>query len=574
MDFVVPQLASDYNRYEQASAFSTDLQRLPYPRVDCGMSHTAATMAAKSRGSVQHMNRRNVLVAVLVWVLLTPGNASANSGPIEDVRVSPPRTPAGVRSPFTGLLAAPVGDAFFTPPMPLPGVPGDVIWASKSPTPCQDLYGAPGGFCTARLPVVRPSNRTAEIWRIMFHSLDRAGRSRAVSAIVVADPPTAASASILVTQHGSYGLGDQCGVIDSQFGGGFAGVGNAAENYLNEGWVIIAPSAPGSRSPGVQTSLISGDSSRSILDAAWAAHVFTGAKLEAVVHGHSIGGMMVTAVGGEATTYAPQLKVRGIIANAPAGLSGPASPLFDPTRGPLFGKSSDPLGAKAKSATLALAAAYEQAYSPNFKSSDYLTPLGLQTWQSIKDFCVDRAESWVRFIPWNKLFRKTLPTLDTGTMQRLSDVPTMIIIANRDEFADPLHVYHAYQTLCAAGQPTYLTAMDVDHISTLKVLGWSDTTGLKTWIKTVAGGSVPAGPCAPMNPSLTSWQKYTFTQVARALNISVPNKSTISVAASGSCRIMRQLINVSPGGSCILNVKVMQGKQTLQTKSQTFSTVG
>lgn len=515
-----------------------------------------------------------VLAAVLTCVLVSPGHAAASSGQIEDVRVSPQRTSAGARPLFTGLLAAPTGDAFFTPPTPLPGVPGDVIWATKSPTPCEDLYGAPFGVCTARLPLVRPSNRTAEIWRIMYHSLDRAGRSRAVSAIVVADPPTAASSSILVTQHGSYGLGDQCGVIDSRFGGGFAGVGLAADNYLSEGWVIIAPSAPGSRSPGVQTSLISGDSSRSIIDAAWAAHVFTGAKLETVVHGHSIGGMMVTAVGGEATTYAPQLKVRGVIANAPAGLSGPNSPIFDPTRGSLSGKSSDPLGAKAKTATLALAAAYEQAYAPNFKSSDYLTQLGLQTWQSIKDLCVDQAESSVKSIPWNKLFRKSLPALDTGTMQRLSSVPTMIIISNRDEFADPLHIYHAFQTLCAAGQPTYLATVDVNHITTLQVLGWNDTTGLKLWIKTVAGGGVPAGSCAPMSPSLTAWQKYTFTQVARSLNIAVPAKARLSVGASGTCRIARQLVNVTAGGTCTLDIKVILGKRTLQSTSQTFSTTG
>lgn len=521
------------------------------------------------------MSKRGFVLSFLVLTSLAPSTVSAAESIQSDARITPKRTSHGVRPTFSGLLDAPEGEAFFEPPTPLPGVPGDVIWAMRSPTPCEDLYGAlrGPGTCDARLPRMLPSSREVQIWRIMFHSLDRSGRSRAVSAIVVADPPTASTARILVTQHGSYGNGDQCGIIGNPFGGGFVGLGMTAENYAKEGWVVIAPSAPGAKSPGVQTSLISGDSSRSIIDAAWAAHVFTGATPEAVIHGHSIGGMMVTAVGGEVSSYAPQLTIKGVIANAPAGLSGPSSPLFDSTRGPLIDKAFDVRAAGTKNAALALAAAYEQAFAPNFKSADYLTAAGQRAWLAVKDLCVEKAAQYLVGLSWKKLFKKPLPALDSGTMQRLSGVPTWIVISTIDTFADPLNVYHAYQTLCAAGQPTYLSTVEVDHIGTLGVLSSRDTTGLKTWVNSVAQGEIPEGSCTGMSPSLASWQLYTFNQVARALSMNVPAKSKLSMRASGNCKIVRQVLSVTSGGSCTLTISVLRGKRVVESRSQTFKTV-
>jgi len=526
--------------------------------------------------------RTAALIAGTLIAVILPDAALAkredppgkHGGLVEDVRITPARTTAGTRPAFTGLLAAPAGDAFFAPPTPLPGAPGDVIWATRSPTPCEDLWGALLGSCTARIPPVRGTNRTVEVWRILYHSLDRAGRPRAASAILVADPPTAATSRIMVSQHGSYGLGDHCGVIESRRGGGFAGIGMAVDSYLSKGWVVIAPSAPGARAPGVQTSVVSGDASRSIIDAAWAAHTFTGALPETVVHGHSVGGMMVTGVGGEAVSYAPQLRIRGLIVNAPAGVSGPLSPVFDATRGPTIEKPLDYPAARTKTATLALIAAYEQAYAPTFRSEEYLTKAGKRVWQRIKDMCVDEAVLYVVGHPWEKLFTKTVEHIDTGTMRRLSNVPTWFVVARNDDTADPLNSYHAYQTLCAAGQPTYLSIVEYTHPQTLHVLAENDTSGLKDWVNQVAVGNVPDGACTGMQPSLAAWQKYTYNQLALATGMQVPVNANISVATSGHCRTKtrREFVTVTPGGTCSLTITISRGRRTHQTHTQSFTT--
>jgi hypothetical protein len=537
--------------------------------------------STESRRRARGKRSGRVLAGALT-LLLIPDGASAQSptrddvrqAPIEDIRVTPERTAVGARTAFSALLPAPAGEAFFHPPTPLPGVPGDIIWATLSPTPCEDLWGARGGSCTARIPPVRGTNRTAEIWRIMYHSLDRAGRPRASSAILVVDPLTAPTSRIMVTQHGSYGIGDHCGVIGSPFGGGFAGVGFAAENYLSSGWVIIAPSAPGAKSPGVQTSLVSGDSSRSIIDAAWAAHLFTGARPEVIVHGHSVGGMMVTGVGGEATSYAPQLLIRGVIVNAPAGVSGPTSPIFDATRGPLVDRPFDSAAAKTKTAALALVAAYAQAYAPVFRSEEYLTKTGLRAWQRVKNMCSDEAAAHVIGLSWADMFKKQIPALDGGTLQRLSNVPTWLVVARNDAYADPLNVYHAYQTLCAAGQPVYLSMVDLEHAQTLQVLGEHDRSGLKEWVNSVATGNVPAGACSGMQPRMTSWQTYTYNQIALALGLRVPPNARITAKTAGNCRTKaaRGLVRVTPDGICTLTLTITQGKRVLQTHTQSFTT--
>lgn len=547
------------------------------------------TMHAPTRTKHKTLLRRNgnllagSLLTGALLVVTTPSSAGAQPGksaeprkaPIEDQRITPARTPGGTRPAFRGLLEAPAGEAFFNPPTPLPGVPGDIVWAMRSPTPCEDLWGAPSGTCTARIPPVRGTTRTAEIWRIVYHTLDRAGRPRAASAIVVADPPTASTSRIMVTQHGSYGLGDQCGVIDSRMGGGFAGVGYAAEHYLSKGWVIVAPSAPGARAPGVQTSLISGDATRSVIDAAWAAHIFTGALPETIVHGHSVGGMMVTGVGGEATSYAPQLHVRGIIANAPAGVSGPHSPVFDVTRGPVLGKPFDYQAARTKTFALALIAAYAQAYAPGFKPEQYLTKVGKRTWKRVQGMCVDEAAQHVVGLSWDELFTQTPDLMDTGTMQRLSNVPTWFIISRNDSYADPLNVYHAYQTLCAAGQPSYLSVLDLSHEQTLRALGENDQSGLKDWIDQVVAGNVPAGACLGMQPTLAAWQKYTYNQIALALGMRIPSKAVVSVKAAGHCRTKaeRGFVTVTPGGTCTLTVTITRDKRSIQNHTQAFATV-
>lgn len=522
---------------------------------------------------LRRMFRKAQWLSLLATTAIFVSPTVAGAKPVNDEAITPQRSifsPSGV---FTGLLDAPTGDAFFNAPSPLPGRPGDVIWAAKSPQPCQDLFGALTGTCNIPIPIVRGTNRAVEVWRILLHSMDRAGRSRAVSAVVVADPPTAANSRVMVTQHGWAGMGDRCGILGGQFGGGFANLGNAVQNYLSDGWVFVAPSAPGAAAPGLTTNMVSGDSARSLIDAAWATHLFTGARREVVMHGHSFGGMMVTGVGGEVTTYAPELIIRGLVVNAAYGLTGPSVPGFDGSRGAVIDKPFDYQSAVTKAGTLALVAQYSQAYAPSFKASNYLTKIGLRYMKIVTELCSGPAVSAVIGLSWKELFKKTPEVPDIGSISRLSKVPAWFVVADGDEIVEPLMSYHAYVSMCSAGQPTYLSVVEGKHGTSLGVLSPRDTSGLKGWIADVASGNAPPGACAAMQPKMASWYPYSATQVAQAFNVRMTSKDKVSVSAKGACRVGKsQGVSVRPDSACELTIKVTRGTKTIATQTVTVQT--
>jgi hypothetical protein len=508
--------------------------------------------------------RRITALVIVVWIAASPGSVVAQSRTSNDVQVTPERSTLSTGRTFTGILEAPAGEEFFNPPTPIPGRPGDVIWATQSPQACADLFGTPNTGCNIPLPIVRGTSRTVEVWRVLLHSLDRMGRPRAVSAVIVADPETAADSRVLLTQHGWAGMGDKCGIIGSRLGGGFAALGNAVQNYLSDGWVLVAPSAPGASAPGLTTSMVSGDSARSLIDATWATHLFTGARPEVVMHGHSVGGMMVSGVGGVAQTYAPELTIRGLVMNAAYGLTGPGVPGFDRDRGQIIDKPFSYEAAVSKAGALALVAQYSQAFAPKFKATDYLTKTGLRYMRTVTDSCAGAAISEVSGMSWRQLFKRTLEVPDQGSISRLSTIPTWFIVADGDEIVDPLISYHAYQALCRAGQPTYLSMFEGRHGSSLSVLNPRDSSGLKSWINRVARGEVPDGSCTSMQPMMASWYLYTASQLASAFGVDLQPKDKVTADATGSCRGSKQgVITVKPGGTCSLTIKALRGRRAV-----------
>lgn len=286
------------------------------------------------------------------------------------------------------------------------------------------------------------------------------------------------------------------------------------------------------------------------------------------MHGHSLGAFMVSGVGGEVSTYAPELSVRGVIMNA-GGLTGPNSPAFgDPGRARLIDTLGNVESAQAKALALALAAQYEQAYAPDFRAADYLTPMGLDYLRQITDLCTQAAESVVSNVPFEQLFHKQLPLIDIGSESRLSSVPTWLIAATSDERIEPLVSYHAYQTLCAAGQPTYLSLMQTNHGGALRALAPNDATGLKDWVTSLVTGRQPSGSCAAvMQPKMTAWSSYSATQIAKAFAMVVTPSDVVTVAASGSCQVDgRGVVTLTAGGDCTLALEVRRGVLLLSSR--------
>jgi Secretory lipase len=257
---------------------------------------------------------------------------------------TPPRT-----------LPAPVGDAFYTPPSPLPkGAPGDVIRSQAIDAP----------------PL-------AKAWRVLYHSRAVDGSDVAVSGVVVA--PAAAATSdrpVLSYAHETTGIADACAPSKPA---------NAAtelpdvKKMIAAGYVEAATDYQGLGTPGVHPYLVGVSEGRSVLDIARAARQLgdTGAGKKVALYGYSQGGHAALFAGQIASSYAPDLDIVSVGATAPVAdlpLLARALPTAPQDLG--FGVL----------VTYGFAAAY-----PQLKPADILTPEVLADRAIVETECNERV---------------------------------------------------------------------------------------------------------------------------------------------------------------------------------------
>ena len=99
-----------------------------------------------------------------------------------------------------------------------------------------------------------------------------------------------------------------------------AGAMFVQDDVLAQGWAMVATDYTGLGTEGPHPYLIGQGEGRSVLDAVRAAHQLTAVELadETVVWGHSQGGHAALWTGVLAPTYAPELRIDGVAALAPA----------------------------------------------------------------------------------------------------------------------------------------------------------------------------------------------------------------------------------------------------------------
>jgi len=206
----------------------------------------------------------------------------------------------GAAAPTTTTTAAPAGDAFYIPSVPLPlGKPGDVMRA---------------------VPIAAPPG--AHAWRVLSHTRALTGEERALSSIVIApDGPAAKRGRVVVSwAHGTTGLADQCAPSkDPQVAVNIPWI----TDLLAAGYVVAATDYQGLGTPGLHPYLVGESEGRAVLDAARAARQLpTRAGKRVLVAGHSQGGHAALFAGEIAHEYAPELRVLGIAAGAPVSDPG------------------------------------------------------------------------------------------------------------------------------------------------------------------------------------------------------------------------------------------------------------
>lgn len=200
---------------------------------------------------------------------------------------------------MAGRAGAGSADAtdFYAVPDPLPAAkPGSLIRAAR--------VEAPDG---------------AKAWRVLYHSRAVDGRDIAVSGIVVAPDgrPPKGGRPVVSWAHGTTGIADACAPSKR------ADAASAlpyVDDLIDAGYVVAATDYEGLGTPGVHPYLVGESEGRGVLDAARAARRLdgTGAGRDLLVFGHSQGGHASLFAGELATSYAPELRLHGVVAAAPA----------------------------------------------------------------------------------------------------------------------------------------------------------------------------------------------------------------------------------------------------------------
>jgi len=207
--------------------------------------------------------------------------------------------------------------------------------------------------------------------RILYRTQRANGSYTFSSGIVYIPNRLAAGKPVVAWAHGTLGLGDQC--APSRTSNPPATMPGLAA-MMQKGWVVTATDYAGFGTPGEQGYLVGGDEARDVLNSVRAARQLTGASANVAVWGHSQGGNSALFTANQAVSYAPELRLAGTVASAPAA---ELIPLLNEQYGTVADWVIGPLVATSWPAA-----------NPALHADDILTPLGLRTYPTIANQCI------------------------------------------------------------------------------------------------------------------------------------------------------------------------------------------
>jgi acetyl esterase/lipase len=217
----------------------------------------------------------------------------------------------GVMSGFSGLgrriLALAVALAIILPAYAQP--------AFYQPSP-SDLPGRPGTLIRQEPSSRAPLGATA--WRVLYRSTGLNGEPIAVSGTVIvpAGPRPPGGWPVVAWAHPTSGIIPICAPSLAVFK--FEQI-QGLRDMLRHGYVVTATDYPGLGTPGPHPYLVGGSEGRAVLDSIRAAENLVGESgAPAALWGHSQGGQAVLYAGLLAASYAPDLRLVGVAAAAPA----------------------------------------------------------------------------------------------------------------------------------------------------------------------------------------------------------------------------------------------------------------
>lgn len=154
-------------------------------------------------------------------------------------------------------------------------------------------------------------------WKVLYTTTALNGSLVPASAIIYS-PRNSEKHDIVVWAHGTVGMADAC--APSRLKDPSKSI-PYFKDYIDKGHVVVAPDYEGLGTEGVHPFLVGQSEGRSILDSIRMAKKFypINPKNESVVVGHSQGGQASLFAGELNNTYAPDVKLKGVVGLAPAG---------------------------------------------------------------------------------------------------------------------------------------------------------------------------------------------------------------------------------------------------------------
>ncbi|GGB23933.1 lipase [Flexivirga endophytica] len=267
----------------------------------------------------------------------------------------------------------------------------------------QQFHGSPANFYVPPKPMPKVAHGTllryqrtkltipgGTAWKVMYASTSLAGRSIAVTGIVVVPTGNAPEGGwkLISVAHGTTGIADDCAPsrfdvpenVDTTSAYTVAlSRGDyrrfAEDGYLKAGYVLSFTDYEGLGTPGVHPYLVGPSERRSVLDAARAARRLphTPVRKSFAIWGYSQGGHAAAWANDLAAKWTPELHLMGSVAG------GPVSEL-NLVANTLGSTSMEP------SLFFMIIAGYAAAY-PELHPSDVLTPAGIRVMQKFEAHC-------------------------------------------------------------------------------------------------------------------------------------------------------------------------------------------
>lgn len=307
--------------------------------------------------------------------------------------------------------------------------------------------------------------------RILYRTQRANGSYTFSSGVVYIPNRLAAGKPVVAWAHGTLGLGDQCAPSrTSDPPGTIPGLAAMMQN----GWVVTATDYAGFGTPGEQGYLVGGDEARDVLNSVRAARQLTGAGANVAVWGHSQGGNSALFAANQAVSYAPELRLAGTVASAPAA--------------ELIPLLNEQYGTAADWVIGPLVATSWPAANPALHASDILTPLGLRTYPTIADQCILPAtiEGLGRTVLGQTFFTKD--PIDVPSWRAMAEQqsaphlgslqPLLVVESQADQVVLPNTTALYIKQACEIGtNPSTLWLQKVAHQnipdkSAAQVIGW------------------------------------------------------------------------------------------------------